>query len=90
MLKLVLPIPPCPPSSTGKLMNKFFLQRDAWEKVQMWGGCGEGSCLRGWRVQWQLKGEEREAVAGNNANLLINLASHSQPERPLRKFVMVH
>ena len=50
----------------------------------MWGGCGEGSCLRGWRVQWQLKGEEWEAVAGNNANLLINLASHSQPERSLR------
>ena len=47
----------------------------------MWGGCGEGSCLRGWRVQWQLEGEEREVAAGNNANLLINLASHSQPER---------
>ena len=33
----------------------------------MWGGCGEGSCLRGWRVQWQSKGEERKVVSGDNA-----------------------
>ena len=34
----------------------------------MWGGCGQGSCIWGGRIQRQSKGKEREVVAGRSTN----------------------
>ena len=52
----------------------FLFQRDAWEKVPMWGGRCEGSRLWGRRFQRQSEGEERDIVDRDNKQFVMDWA----------------